>query len=78
VGTADLWHRQTRAISVLKFCMPLLAAMAAASAQAKPAFTGTDFGGVDDCKGGRWSFRLCCFEPEYMGGNHGLEGCVRR
>ncbi|MGC4061344.1 MAG: hypothetical protein QM749_11075 [Aquabacterium sp.] len=39
---------------MLKFLIPIVAAMAALSApaaQARPAFTGTDFSGVYDCKG---------------------------
>lgn len=29
-------------------------------------------------KGGKWTFHLFYFEPEYNGGNFGLEDCVRR
>lgn len=29
-------------------------------------------------KAGKWSFHLYYFEPEYNGGNYGLEDCVRR
>ncbi len=140
---------------MLKFWASALALCAAASVQARPAFTGTDFSGVYDCKGhdghdgdyagvvtlklvpaqsfgtygaytlssevpglgayagyaavqgrhlsmyfgltdpaskdfgtgiatlarakgGKWSFHLYYFEPEYQGGNQGLEDCVRR
>lgn len=29
-------------------------------------------------RNGKWSFRKYYYEPEYMGGNFGIEDCVRR
>jgi hypothetical protein len=147
---------QTRKNTMLKFLIPIATALVALTAQAKPAFTGTDFSGIYDCKGndehdgeykgavtlklvpersfgdysaytlssevpglgtyagyaavqgthlsmyfgltapdskdfgtgiasfakkgkgGKWAFHLYYFEPEYNGGNYGLEDCVRR
>lgn len=146
---------KSKGIVVLKPFILLIAALATASAGAKPAFSGPDFSGVYDCsgnddhegkytgtvtlelvpaqsfseygayhfkldvpgygsypgqgaargkqmaihfaltdpatkdygtgiasfvkgKGGKWSFHKYYFEPEFKGGNFGIEDCVQR
>lgn len=39
---------------------------------------GTGVGSLVKGKGGKLSFHLYYYEPEYQGGNHGLEDCIRQ
>lgn len=39
---------------------------------------GTGIASFAKGKGGKWGFHLYYFEPEYNGGNYGLEDCTRR
>jgi hypothetical protein len=47
-------------------------------ADPKPKDYGTGVASFAKGKSGKWTFHLYYFEPEYRGGNYGLEDCVRR